>query len=121
MKTIQSIKLSNFNTILDNDPNTFCGKYFNYLKTTTKYCILNNLFSDLIGVCIKVSDIEVCGNSTKYIETPKREIILMDISMKTVSYFYNFIKFFNNLYFYILCSLLNFSDKFRKPEHNPEI
>lgn len=61
---IQYIKTSNFNTLLENNPNTFC---------------------DLIGVCIEVGDIEVCSNSTAQTEIAKREIILIDMSMATIT------------------------------------
>ncbi|XP_025412553.1 replication protein A 70 kDa DNA-binding subunit-like [Sipha flava] len=64
LQNIPSINTSDFNIILDKDPNTFC---------------------DLIGVCIEISDIEVCGNSTAQTEIAKREIVLIDKSMATVT------------------------------------
>jgi len=50
-------------------------------------------FSDLIGVCIDVRDVEVCCSSTTRTEIAKREILLIDMSMATVSFV-----FFNNLH-----------------------
>lgn len=44
-------------------------------------------------MCIDVSDIEVCCNSTTQTEIAKREIVLIDTSMATVSFV-----FFNNLH-----------------------
>lgn len=54
------------------------------------------MFSDLIGVCIKVGDVEVCGNSTTQTEIAKRDIELIDTSMATVSYFHNIFNSNNN-------------------------
>lgn len=48
-----------------------------------------DLVLDLIGVCIKVSDIEVCGKSTTQTELAKREIVLIDTSMATVGFCFN--------------------------------
>ncbi|XP_022175457.1 replication protein A 70 kDa DNA-binding subunit-like isoform X2 [Myzus persicae] len=59
---MQYIKTSNFNKLLENNPNTFC---------------------DLIGVCIEVGDLEVCSNSKSRTEIAKREIVLIDMSMAT--------------------------------------
>ncbi|XP_003242847.1 replication protein A 70 kDa DNA-binding subunit isoform X1 [Acyrthosiphon pisum] len=61
---IQYIKTSNFNKLLENNPNTFC---------------------DLIGVCIEIGDIEACSNSTSRTEIGKREIVLIDMSMATIT------------------------------------
>ncbi|XP_026805866.1 replication protein A 70 kDa DNA-binding subunit-like isoform X1 [Rhopalosiphum maidis] len=61
---VQCIITSNFNTLLENSPNTFC---------------------DLIGVCIEVGDMEVCSNITAQTEVAKREIVLIDISMATIT------------------------------------
>lgn len=49
------------------------------------------LVLDLIGVCIEIGDIEVCGNSTARTEIAKREIVLIDTSMATVGCFNKFL------------------------------
>ncbi|XP_050433019.1 replication protein A 70 kDa DNA-binding subunit-like isoform X2 [Adelges cooleyi] len=56
--------ISTFDTLLTNNPNTFC---------------------DLIGVCIEIGDIEVCNNTTERTEVAKRDIVLIDKSMRTVT------------------------------------
>ncbi|XP_027849888.2 replication protein A 70 kDa DNA-binding subunit-like [Aphis gossypii] len=61
---MQCITTSNFNTLLENSPNTFC---------------------DLIGVCIEVGDMEVCSNTNARTEIAKREIVLIDTSMATIT------------------------------------
>lgn len=96
--SVQSIKSSfiHFNNLLENNPNTFCGKYYNYYYNLLKYNkkIIIIVFLDLFGVCINISDVEVCCNSVTQTEIAKREIILIDTSMATVSIvyiiFYNF-------------------------------
>jgi len=45
-------------------------------------------FLDLIGVCIEVGDMEVCSNTNARTEIAKREIVLIDTSMATVSFMY---------------------------------
>jgi hypothetical protein len=83
LQNIPSINTSDFNIILDKDPNTFCGKYADGYY---EFKLLINLVLDLIGVCIEISDIEVCGNSTAQTEIAKREIVLIDKSMATVGF-----------------------------------
>jgi len=57
-------EVSNFHMLLEKNPNTFC---------------------DLIGLCIEVRDVEVCCNSNTRTEIAKREIVLIDASMTTIT------------------------------------
>lgn len=54
----------------------------------------NVYFLDLIGVCIEVGDVEVCSSSTSRTEIAKREIVLIDMSMATVSLYSIFFSHF---------------------------
>lgn len=54
----------------------------------------NVYFLDLIGVCIEVGDVEVCSNSMSRTEIAKREIVLIDMSMATVSLYSIFFSHF---------------------------
>lgn len=56
---------------------------------------------DLIGLCTEVRDVEVCCNSNTQTEIAKREIVLIDASMTTVSFFplYKLIKSLINFVF----------------------
>ncbi|XP_050542356.1 replication protein A 70 kDa DNA-binding subunit-like isoform X2 [Daktulosphaira vitifoliae] len=44
-----------------------------------------NTFCDLIGICIEINNIEVCNITSDKIEIAKRDIVLIDKSMRTVT------------------------------------
>jgi len=62
--TMEPVKTANFILLLENNLNTFC---------------------DLFGVCIEISDVEVFANSTVQTEIAKRNIVLIDFSMATIT------------------------------------